>query len=378
MKTAFIYTDDFAKFKYSDTHPLKPFRLKLTYELIKSYNLHVLKDSLFVIPKYAEEKDVLKVHTRDYIDVLKALNSGVDVPYSIQFGLGYGDNPIFNGLFDWSMLVAGATLEATKLVLDGKVDLSFNISGGLHHALPNRASGFCYINDIAVAIKYLIDSGKRVAYIDIDAHHGDGVQHIFYNTDRVLKISIHETGYYLFPGTGFVEEMGENDGYGYTINVPLPPYSDDDVFHYAFDRVVAECINRFKPDIIIAQLGVDTLYDDPLAHLNYSIYGFAKAVKKILDFKIPLIALGGGGYDIACVAKAWTVAWAIMNNVEINSKIPQEYLKNYAKYGFEDDNIFGKQYSLVDEQKKKLLKVVDKEIEIIYEKIIPHIKDRKL
>lgn len=376
MKTAFIYSDDFAKFKYSDTHPLKPFRLKLTYELIKSYCLHELKNSLIVSPGYADERDVLKVHTHDYIDVLKTLNSGIDVPYANHFGLGYGDNPIFNGMFEWSMLVTGATMEATSLVLDAKVDIAFNISGGLHHALPNKASGFCYINDIAVAIKYLIEKGKRVAYIDIDAHHGDGVQHIFYDTNRVLKISIHETGYYLFPGTGFVDEMGEKDGYGYAVNVPLPPYSDDDVFHHVFDKVVLECIDRFKPDILVAQLGVDTLYDDPLAHLNYSILGFADAVKKIVNLGIPLVALGGGGYDVASVAKAWTVAWAIMNNIKIDSKIPAEYLKSYAPYGFEDDNIFGKKYSLLDEQKENLLEVVNKEIEIIHKKIVPLIKDR--
>lgn len=376
MKKAFIYTDDFAKFKYSDTHPLKPFRLKLTYELIKSYGLDKINNTFFVTPDYVDEADVLKVHTHDYIDVIKTLNSGIDVPYASHFGLGYGDNPIFHGMYDWSMLVTGATMQATNLVLDKKASTAFNISGGLHHALPNKASGFCYINDIAVAIKYLLERDKRVAYIDIDAHHGDGVQHIFYETNHVLKISIHETGYYLFPGTGFVEEMGSKDGYGYTVNVPLPPYSDDEVFHYAFDAVVPESINRFKPDILITQLGVDTLYDDPLAHLNFSIYGFAKAVKKIKSLGIPWVALGGGGYDIASVAKAWTVAWAVMNDLELDNKIPKDFLEKYGRYGFEDENLFGKMYKINDDQKKKIIEVLDREISFIHKKIFPLIKDK--
>jgi acetoin utilization protein AcuC len=360
---------------YSDSPQLKPFRLKLTYELIRSYELDKLKDAIFITPSFADEYQVSKVHTHDYLDVLKALNSGIDVPYAYQFGLGYGDNPIFHGMYDWSMLVTGATMKATELVLNKDVDIAFNISGGLHHALPNKASGFCYINDIAVAIRYLIDMGKRVAYIDIDAHHGDGVQHIFYDTNRVLKISIHESGYYLFPGTGFVEEMGIKDGYGYSVNLPLPPYSDDEIFHYAFDSIVLKCIERFKPDIIVTQLGVDTLYDDPLAHLNYSIYGFADVVKKIKDFKIPWIALGGGGYDIASVAKAWTVAWAIMNDLEIDEDMPLDFIQNYGNYGFENNNVYGMKYGLIEEQKKKLLDVVEREIAIINKKIIPLIKD---
>ncbi|MCX7769499.1 MAG: acetoin utilization protein AcuC [Proteobacteria bacterium] len=376
MKTAFIYTDELAKFKYSDTHPLKPFRLKLTYELIKAYGLDDIDNSIFKKPKIVNEEILLKVHTHDYLDVLKTLNSGIDVPYASHFGLGYGDNPIFNGMYDWSMLVTSATVEAANIILSNEANIAFNISGGLHHALPNKASGFCYINDIAVAIKYLIDQGKRVVYLDIDAHHGDGVQHIFYDTNRVLKISIHETGYYLFPGTGFVEEMGEKEGYGYSVNVPLPPYSDDEVFHYAFDKVVPECIDRFKPDIIVTQLGVDTLYDDPLAHLNYSIYGFSSAVEKIKNLGIPWIALGGGGYDIASVAKAWTVAWAVMNNKDLNKNIPEDFMKTYGKYGFENDDLFGPRYELVEEQKKKVLEILDREITFIHKKIMPLIKDR--
>lgn len=369
MKTAFIYSDKLAKFKYGESHPLKPFRLKLTYELIKSLGLDKLENAKFIEPELADESTVVKVHDYEYLDVLKTLNIGIDVPYAHIFGLGYGDNPIFNGMYEWSMLVTGATLKATEVVMNKEVDIAFNISGGLHHALPNKASGFCYINDIAVAISFLLEKGYRVAYVDIDAHHGDGVQKIFYTDSRVLTISIHESGYYLFPGTGFVEEVGSGEGYGYSINIPLPPGSDDQVFLYAFDRIVPKFLDKFSPDILITQLGVDTLYNDPLAHLNFSIYGFAEAVRRFKQFGLPWVALGGGGYNISQVAKAWTVAWSIMNDVDVINEIPEDFLKNYGRYDFEDKTLYGKKYELDEKQRNKLIENVEKEIKFL-EKIL--------
>lgn len=373
-KRAFIYTDDYAKFQYGSSHPLKPFRLKLTYELMKSLGLHNLPGVDYVEPSLADEKDLLLVHDHDYIDVLKILSDGVDVPNAHMFGLGYGDNPIFPGMYEWSLLVTGASLEAARLVMNKTVDIAFNISGGLHHAMPRKASGFCYVNDPAVIIEFMRKQGKRVAYVDIDAHHGDGVQEIFYENSDVLTISIHEVGYYLFPGTGYVDEMGRGDGYGYSVNMPLPPGADDEVFLYAFDEVVPPCIQRFKPDIIVTQLGVDTLYDDPLAHLNLSIYGFAEAVKRIKNFGIPWVALGGGGYDIASVAKAWTVAWGIMNEKELPHEIPQDFLLNYEQYGFDDKSLYREKYTIDEKHQKSMKEKLKKDIERIKESILPLIK----
>jgi acetoin utilization protein AcuC len=377
MKNAFIYTDKLSEFKYGEHHPLKPFRLKLTWELIKAFGLDKLSSTIYIEPKPADQSFVEKVHDHEYLDILRTVNVGIDVPYASMFGLGYGDNPIFNGVYEWSMLVAGATLEAVNLILSGEVKIAFNIAGGLHHALPNRASGFCYINDCALGIKYLLEKGKRVAYIDIDAHHGDGVQEIFYDNDDVLNISIHESGYYLFPGKGFVEELGTGSGYGYSINIPLPPGSDDKVFHYVFDRVVPAYISKFEPDIIVTQLGVDTLYDDPLAHLNLSIYGFADAVKKIKSFNLPWVALGGGGYNIASVAKAWTIAWAIINDVTLENKIPASYIETYRVYGFENDSLYGERYEIDDDVSQKLIKEVDREI-MFLEKNLSRIKGKRV
>ena len=334
MKTAFLYTDAFAAFEYGPGHPLKPVRLKLTYDLIRACGLLDPSDPRLVQPIPARTEDLLSFHTRDYIDILRASNSGRPAPGAEAYGLGPGDNPVFPGMFDWSRLIAGASLAAAEMVDSGETATAFNIAGGLHHAHPSRASGFCYINDPVLAIQLLVDRGRRVAYIDIDAHHGDGVQEAFYGTDRVLTISLHETGRMLFPGSGYENETGADVGSGYSVNVPLPPETDDDLFSYAFRSTVPPLIDAFRPDIIVSQLGVDAFRTDPLAHLNVTTNGFCEIVRMIRDLSPKWVALGGGGYDIANVARAWTLAWAIMNDAEAPAEIPTAFLDRHADAGF--------------------------------------------
>lgn len=338
-KTAFIYSDNFSKFEYGSTHPLKTFRLKLTFDLINAYGLLSLPDTILIQAEPATEEDLLMFHAKGYIELLKILNNGRPKPIAELFGIGPGDNPIFEGMYDWSRLVAGASLQAASLVATGVVDIAFNIAGGLHHAMPTHASGFCYVNDPVIAIMSLIKKGFRVAYIDIDAHHGDGVQNAFYETNKVLTVSIHETGNLLFPHTGYEKEIGEGEGKGYTVNIPLPPGAGDDLFLRAFDEIIPPIIQGYQPDIVVSQLGVDSFYNDLLAHLNYTIKGFCEAVKKIKSFSKKWIALGGGGYNMANVARAWTLAWAIMNDAEIPDEIPQDYLERYSKYGFQNNKL---------------------------------------
>ncbi|MFZ6017125.1 MAG: acetoin utilization protein AcuC [Nitrospirota bacterium] len=369
IKTAFVYTDEFFKFDYGPTHPFKIFRLKLTYELIKAYGLLSLPNTRYIEARMAEDEELLLFHDREYIEILKAANVGIEVPGAYYYGLGPGDNPIFRGLFDWSKFVTGASLQAGSLVESGEVDIAFNISGGLHHAMASRASGFCYINDIVIAIMSLLKKGRRVAYIDIDAHHGDGVQEAFYNTDKVLTISIHETGRALFPGTGFENETGRGEGEGYSINIPMPPSSDDELFVYVFDEIVHPLIKRFKPDIVVAQLGVDHFYSDPLTHLNYTNNGFCEVIKKIKEISPRWVALGGGGYDIASVAKAWTLAWAIMNEVEIPDEIPEDFLKKYSREGFSSRRIRDEICLEKGIKKEQMKDEVNRIIEFIKEKV---------
>jgi acetoin utilization protein AcuC len=369
-KTAFVYTEEFLRFDYGPAHPLRISRLNLAYQLIKAYGLLSMPYTRTVEVIRASEQDLRTFHSREYIEILKAANAGIQLPYGPFFGVGSDDNPVFRGLLDWSELVAGASLQAASLVESGEVDIAFNIAGGLHHALSSRASGFCYVNDIVIAILSLVKKGKRVAYVDIDAHHGDGVQDAFYGTDKVLTISIHETGEVLFPGTGFEYETGSGQGEGYTVNIPMPPYADDELFLYAFDGTVPPLIEKFRPDIVVTQLGVDSFHSDPLAHLNYSIRGFCEVVKKIKEIAPQWVALGGGGYDVMNVAKAWTLAWAIMNDVEIPDPIPEDFIKQYGGMGFEGDRIRDKDYTEEGPAKDEMRDEVSRVVTFIQEKVI--------
>jgi acetoin utilization protein AcuC len=371
MKTAFIYSDDFAKYDYGRGHPLKTFRLKLAYELIKAYGLLSMQDVHVVEANPADEEDLLLYHTRDYIRVLKAVNGGLEIPWQEKYGLSFGDNPVFEGVFEWSRLVTGASLQAAKLVDSGEFPIAFNISGGLHHARSSRASGFCYVNDPVIIISSLLKKGRRVSYIDIDVHHGDGVQEAFYRTDQVLTISLHESGQRLFPGTGFESEIGEGRGEGYSVNIPMPPSSDDELFVFAFNEVVPSLIEKFRPDIIVSQLGVDSFRTDPLAHLNYTTNGFCEVVRKMKEFSPKWITLGGGGYEITNVAKAWTLAWAIMNNVDLPDDLPKAFLEQYPLEGFRSRKLRDEEYQEKGSRKEMMRDEVGRVVAKIKEKVFP-------
>lgn len=317
----------------------------------------------------ARREDLLSFRTKEYLDVLEAANSGRSVAGAEAHGLGYGDNPVFPGMYDWSTLIADASLLAADLVDSGEATFAFNIGGGLHHARPSRASGFCYVNDPVLAIELLIDRGRRVAYIDIDAHHGDGVQEAFYGTDRVLTISLHETERMLFPGTGFEEETGSGAGSGYSINIPLPPETDDELFVHAFRGTVPLLIDRFRPDVIVSQLGVDTFRTDPLSHLNVTTNGFCEVVRTIASLSPRWVALGGGGYDIANVARAWTLAWAVMNGVDAPAVIPGEFLRLHPGAGL-PARLRDEPFLLTGPDKDAMRKEVDRLVRKITERAV--------
>ena len=341
MATAFIYTDAYFNYDYGPMHPLRIIRLKLTHDLIKSYGLLNLPSVQFIPTLPAQEEDLSVFHSKDYLAILKMANDGHLGQEAYAYGLGPGDNPIFSGLFNWSLLVTGATLQAVDFVADGKGKIAFNIAGGLHHAMPSRASGFCYVNDPVIGIYKLLNRGMRVAYIDLDAHHGDGVQKAFYESDQVLTISLHESGYSLFPGTGFEYEIGSGRGEGFSVNLPFPAYTDDENYLWAFEEVVPELIGYFCPDVIVTQLGVDTFEDDPLTHLRLSIYGFERMIRWIKDLAPRWVALGGGGYEISNVARAWTLVWAIMNGVDLEEQLPPNYVELASKHGIHTQRLKG-------------------------------------
>ncbi len=371
MKTAFLYSDDLVKFDYGPDHPLKISRLKLTRDLIRSFGLLSPDMTEVVEPGPAAPDDLLLFHHADYLEMLKAVNGGRRMPGSDYFGLGPGDNPVFRGVFDWSRLVTGASVRAALMVDTGEADAAFNIAGGLHHALAARASGFCYINDPVIAVMSLLKRGRRVAYVDIDAHHADGVQEAFYSTNSVLTISLHETGRTLFPGTGFEDEIGDGDGRGFSLNVPLPAFSDDELFLSAFGRVVPEAIEEFRPDVVVSQLGVDSFRSDPLTHLNYTTNGFCEAVRTIRAISPKWVALGGGGYDVANVARAWTLAWAIMNGLHIADEVPGEFLRRHAGREPFPAKMRDGPYAVTGTEKERMREETERVVARLREKVFP-------
>ncbi len=338
MNAALIYTEKFGSYIYGVAHPMKPVRLRLAYELMEATGVLNAPSSEIIEARKASEDELKLFHTPEYVKILKEANTGLIPVGGAAHGLGYGDNPVFKGVYDWSLYSTGASIQAADIVLKGDARIAFNMAGGLHHAMPNRASGFCYINDAAVAVKYLANAGKRVAYVDIDAHHGDGVEYAFYETDRVLTISLHEDGQWLFPGTGNVTDIGIKEGKGYSVNLPFPPGAGDEVFVGGFKEIVPIFIDAFRPDILVTQLGVDSFATDPLTHLNLTTRGFGEMIKIFKAFNIPWVALGGGGYNLSNVARAWTIAWAVMNGVEAPLKIPPGFLRENEDI-FEGDDV---------------------------------------
>ncbi|MEO0249589.1 MAG: acetoin utilization protein AcuC [candidate division WOR-3 bacterium] len=316
MLDVLIYSPDLARAEYGASHPFKPMRAKLFFELLHRFNLRLAENIEIVEPMPIEEDLLCLFHDKRYIEILKQAESGEFTMDMLWAELGTGDNPIFKGLFDFVLHVAGGTLQGARMLLGDDVRFVFNPIGGLHHAGRDHAEGFCYVNDIAIAILDLLSQGKRVCYIDIDAHHGNGVQDAFYTTDKVLTISLHESGESLYPGTGFEKEIGKDEGLGYTINIPFRAGTDDEVYTFAYDAIVPPIVTKFKPDIVVAQVGGDSHKDDPLANLNLTSNGYKHIVESINLMSPRLLALGGGGYNVFKTAALWTIAWAVFCGLE--------------------------------------------------------------
>jgi len=317
-------------------HPLRPMRLKRTVELLDEFEALEAPNVQVIAPRLPTEDELALFHTREYINAVRSLSKGETHPPAYRFGFGPGDNPVFSGMFDTEALKVGSALVGAEMLVNDECQVAFSYSGGLHHAGPNFASGFCVFNDAAVVIHWLIGQGLRVAYVDIDVHHGDGVQDAFYNTDQVLTISLHQSGRTLFPGTGFVHEAGIGDGEGYSVNVPLPPHTDDEVYLWAFNQVAPPLVNRFKPDILVTQLGVDTHYLDPLASLALTTHGQKALFEELSHLSPCWLALGGGGYNLDVVPRSWALAFGVMSEQPLPEKLPPRYRATYGGEWLED------------------------------------------
>lgn len=336
-RAAFVYADALSRHTLRADHPMRPARLRYTYELLAAYGAFDGDSSRLIDPRAATDEELEWVHTPEYVAAVRSLSAGLNLARPERFGFSaMGDNPVYPGMYDAAGLSAGATLAAAELVAGGQRDIAFSIAGGLHHAAPNHAAGFCIFNDPALAIHYLLARGLRVAYVDVDAHHGDGVQNVFYGDDRVLTISIHESGQYLFPGTGFVSESGAGAGIGCAVNLPLYPYTEDELYLWAFREIAPPLIRAFAPDALVTQLGIDSYHSDPLTHLQLTSRGYGAVIQELAALGLPWLALGGGGYDLDAVARCWTLAYGVMLGVDWPDALPAALAGQYQRRPLRD------------------------------------------
>ncbi len=332
MPSALIWSDEPLEYDFGPQHPLQPVRVELTVSLIRACGLTDAADVLTLPRTPFTTDDVLRLHGEEYVDAVRQLSADpASAPPS--HGLGPGDNPVFRGMHESSLAVCGASVAAADAVWTGRATHAFNPAGGLHHAMADRAAGFCVYNDPAFAIDHLLRAGaRRVAYVDVDTHHGDGVQALFDDDPRVLTLSLHESGRYLFPGTGYPDEIGSGDARGTKLNVPLAPSTPGAVYLEAFDAVVDDALAHFRPEVLVTQLGCDTHVTDPLAHLALTTDDYAALATRLHGLAHRhaggrWVAVGGGGYQIASVVpRAWTIYFAELAHAELPAEVPWGWL----------------------------------------------------
>lgn len=336
VPAALVWDPAVTHYRFRPDHPFNPKRLELTISLIEALGLLDGGTCRMVPPRLATDEELLAVHTREYVDAVKRFSGGEAKGGAGRWGLGTDDTPIFPGMHDVTALVAGATIRAAELVMSGEVKRAFSIAGGLHHAHRDRGSGFCVYSDLAAAIAWIRrEHQARVLYLDYDAHHGDGVQGIFYHDPEVLTLSIHESGRYLYPGTGFVDELGEGDGYGYSLNLPLDPFTEDGSWIAIHQKLLPEVLEAYRPDVIVLQNGCDGHSLDPLTHLRASTRLYEETVRIVCELADSIcggrvVATGGGGYAVwQVVPRAWALVWGGLSGQEVPNRVPREWLDRW-------------------------------------------------
>jgi acetoin utilization protein AcuC len=333
---ALVTVEDIARaYDFGPGHPLRPERVLLTYERIRELGLTELPNVSEVASRTATEDEITAVHDPELVAAVRGIDEGwMEKWAGLEFGLGTPDDPIFDHMHDASAAVCGASIVAAELVAQGRFRHSFNPAGGLHHARRREASGFCIYDDPAVAIAKVLSlhPGWRVMYVDVDVHHGDGVQWIFYDEPRVLTVSLHQTGRTLYPGTGFEDETGDGAAHGTAANVPLDPYTGEDDYLWALERVLPPLAAAFRPHLVLTQLGADTHHGDPLANLGLTMRAYPRMSKILHEVahrwaEGRWVATGGGGYQATTVVpKTWTIHFAEM--CDAPDRVPGEWLED--------------------------------------------------
>ena len=306
---AFLYSPEIEALSYPPDCPFKTQRAGLARLRLKSLGLLGDENRFEFEPRRASVTELKRFHTAHYLEEMQRAADGDLTVDGLRMGFGGPDTPVFKDMFECGAWACGAGFGAANLLLQGRADIAFNLLGGFHHAFPERAAGFCYLNDVALACMKLADTGKRVLYLDVDAHHGDGVQSAFYGRRDVMTISLHESGKTLFPWGGFENEIGEGAGRGYNVNISLPAETYDEAFLTAFDSVAMPLANAFAPDVLVLELGLDILAGDPLTHLRMTNNVVVEIAERVLKLNCPMLVAGGGGYHVENTVRGWALAW---------------------------------------------------------------------
>jgi acetoin utilization protein AcuC len=328
--TTLIHRPEYAGYDFGPEHPFTPARLAMLLDLIRSLG----HPAPALAAPAATREDILSVHDEAFVAMVEALDRGESQAEAEKFGLGTPDNPIFPGMDLAARWLVGGTLHGARLIMEGTETRVLQLGGGLHHAQRDRAAGFCMYNDLAVAIRAFVDQGWRVAYLDIDLHHGDGVQSLFYDNDRVLTISLHETGHYLYPGTGHIHELGTGSARGLSLNIPLEPFTEAESYLEAFEALVPRALEEFKPHVLVIQAGADAHFADPLGDLALTTQTFEKLYRRILELaeahtKGRALFTLGGGYEAQVVARVWTILYLTLMELPIPEYLPPAWLERW-------------------------------------------------
>lgn len=335
-RVAYFYDSDVGNYAYVAGHPMKPHRIRMTHSLVMNYGLY--KKMEIYRAKPATKLEMTQFHTDEYIDFLsKVTPDNMDSYAKEQSRYNVGDDcPVFDGLFEFCGISAGGSMEGAARLNRGKCDIAVNWAGGLHHAKKSEASGFCYVNDIVLGILELLRFKQRVLYVDIDVHHGDGVEEAFYTTDRVMTCSFHKYGEY-FPGTGELRDIGVGNGKHYAVNFPLRDGIDDVSYKSVFEPVIKHVMEWYRPEAVVLQCGGDSLSGDRLGCFNLSMKGHANCVKYVKSFNLPTIVLGGGGYTMRNVARTWSFETGILLGDQLPTELPYNDYYEYFSPDYELD-----------------------------------------
>jgi acetoin utilization protein AcuC len=309
----FLHCPELERVSYPEHSPFKTDRATRTRRLLLGMGLLNNPEVRELAPRPASHADLARLHAPAYLHALQRAERGEFDMSFLAMGLGTEDCPVFAGLYEHACWAVGASLEGARRLLAGEARVAFNPSGGFHHAGPDYAAGFCYLNDVALACELLAAAGLRVLYLDVDVHHGDGVQGFFYGRKDVLTISLHESGKTIFPGTGFEDEIGEGDGLGYSVNLPLPVGTYDEAYLAAFREACLPIARAFRPEAVVLELGMDALAGDPLAHLSLTNNAYVEVIQDVLKLDVPILATGGGGYHVENTARGWALAWSVLS-----------------------------------------------------------------